>query len=137
LIGVCLAITSILVCLLIASSGLRRWLCKPVNRKLNPYSTQHTYFKLTLFFSQDCAIQLRRRRLRRQEDARRRQDDVRRQEDDAERQANDDRRRLEEDYTEYLNFREFRAMRGSEQWQSNLTGNGSRLASGITASSSP
>jgi hypothetical protein len=92
---------------------------------------------LTLLFTQDCAIQLRRRRLRRQEDARRLQDNVRRQQDDAERQANDNRRRLEEDYTEYLNFREFRALRGSEQWQPNLTGNGSRLTSGRTASSSP
>jgi hypothetical protein len=42
LIGVCVAITSILVGLLVALPGLRGWLCKPFHRKLNPHSTHHT-----------------------------------------------------------------------------------------------
>jgi hypothetical protein len=37
LIGVCVAITSILVGLLIASPGLRGWLCRPFHRRLKPY----------------------------------------------------------------------------------------------------
>jgi hypothetical protein len=42
LIGVCVAITSVLAGLLVGLPGLRGWLYKPFHRKLNPHSTQHT-----------------------------------------------------------------------------------------------
>jgi hypothetical protein len=37
LFGVCVAITSILVGLLVALPGLRGWLCRPFHSKLNPH----------------------------------------------------------------------------------------------------
>ena len=94
LVSVCVAVAGILIGLLIASSNLREWLCDPVRCKRNP-----TFFSLragnkanTLL--SDCAIAVRRRRIRQQIDT---------------------KKRLQEEYNEYLEFKSFRAMRGSSQ----------------------
>lgn len=84
--GVCVAVLGILIGVLVASPQLREWLCIPFRRKLNPYLEQQTSLNLTLSSSIDCTIQIRRRRMR--------------QEDEA-------RRRLRERYEDYARFNEF------------------------------
>jgi hypothetical protein len=92
LVSVCVAIAGILIGALLASPILREWLCKPVHRKANPAYAPSRDSSDSNALPPGCAIAVRRRKSRRE-------DDVRRQ--------------LQEEYDEYLSFREFRAMRSS------------------------
>jgi len=94
LVSVCVAVAGILIGLLLASPKLREWLCDPFKckRNLNFLSPRNLNKANTL--SLDCAIAVRRRRMRQQIDA---------------------KRRLQEEYNEYLEFKSFRVMRGSSQ----------------------
>jgi hypothetical protein len=92
LVSVCVAIAGIFIGALSASPTVREWLCKPFRCKA---TTSCTPFRdpsnvNTLYL--DCAIAVRRRKSRREDNV---------------------RRRLQEEYDEYLSFQEFRAMRSN------------------------
>ena len=94
LVSVCVAVAGILIGLLLASPKLREWLCHPFKCKRNLNLLPSRDLNKANTLSSDCAIVVRRRRIRQQIDA---------------------KRRLQEEYNEYLEFKSFRAMRGSSQ----------------------
>jgi len=94
LVSVCVAVAGILIGLLLASPKLREWLCDPFKCKPNPNLLSPRDLNKANTLSSDCAIAVRRRRIRQQIDA---------------------KRRLQEEYNEYLEFQSFRVMRGSSQ----------------------
>jgi len=91
LVSVCVAVVGIFIAVLVASPTLREWLYRPFHRKLELLSVKYNLSRLILLFAQDCAIRLRRRRARRQDEA---------------------RRRLQERYEDYVRFREFLELMG-------------------------
>jgi hypothetical protein len=92
LVSVCVAIAGIFIGALGASPTLREWLCKPFRCKATPSCAPCRDKSNVKILYLDCAIEVRRRKLRR---------------------GDDPRRQLQEEYDEYLSFREFRAMRSS------------------------
>ena len=92
LVSVCVAIAGIFVGALGASPTLREWLRKPFRCKATPPCAPSRDLSNVNSSYLDCAIAVRRRKSRRE-------DYVRRQ--------------LQEEYDEYLSFREFRAMRSN------------------------